>query len=355
MSTEKSNGLEGSANKEEGPSLPPLKSRNNRRDSPPSSRNVGVDDLVEDVYSVPHGWRSGEARQGIAAASVVSIVLVLALVGAAWYAYPRFREYVSQLAQVPLLGGSIAQAVERLGNVERQLETWPERWKAMQEQMADLDRTLKDRFRLAQTETQSLIKGVQESLRREFSERERVLEARLNQLEENQESETTRVADLQHEVASLGIRMRSVQQEVAAGGEHTNQDLGDLKQRLARNEDQLEKVAGDIHRDRIDFEIARNATQEIAPGVLARISNTDVRYRQFSGWILLVPEGRTLWFRDQSVQQPVTFYRVSEQRPRELVITHISRESAAGYLLLPEEEATAARERATSGHYVARR
>jgi hypothetical protein len=45
------------------------------------------------------------------------------------------------------------------------------------------------------------------------------------------------------------------------------------------------------------------------------------------------------------VQQPFIFYSGKERRPSELVITHLTREGTAGYLLLPGGEG--AREQAS--------
>ena len=112
--------------------------------------------------------------------------------------------------------------------------------------------------------------------------------------------------------------------------------LGDLQQRVSQGENELATVTTALRRERVDFEITKNATRKIAPGVLARVSHTDIRQRRFSGWIVLVPEGRTLWIRDQSVQQLFIFYSGKERRPSEIVSTHLTREGTAGYLLLPE-------------------
>ena len=60
---------------------------------------------------------------------------------------------------------------------------------------------------------------------------------------------------------------------------------------------------------------------------------------------LLLPEGTTVWVRGQSVNRPVRIYRKSGGPPYEIILTDMGRDSAAGYLLLPNS----AQERAQAG------
>ena len=282
--------------------------------------------------------KRGHADRGVAVASTAAIILVLAAVGVAWYTYPGVRQYANQIARVPGLEDSMKQAGEQLDGVKRELGAWPDQWKTLQERVAALDQSLKGDLRRARAESQGLMRSAQERLRAEFTERERLLEARLDKLQTKQESEETRTASLQEEITSLRTQLSELRRDVTVAGQNANREVGDLQQRVSQGEDELATVATALQRERVDFEITKNATRKIAPGVLARVSHTDIRQRRFSGWIVLVPEGRTLWIRDQSVQQPFIFYSGKERRPSELVITHLTREGTAGYLLLPGGE-----------------
>jgi len=282
--------------------------------------------------------KRGHADRGVAVASIAAIIVVLAAVGVAWYTYPGVRQYANQIARVPGLEDSMKQVGEQLDGVKRELGAWPDQWKTLQERVEALDQTLKGDLRRARAESQGLMRGVQERLHAEFTEREKLLEARLNELQTKQESEEIRTASLQEEITSFRTQLSELRQGVAVAEQNANRDVGDLQRRVSQGENELATVATALKRDRVDFEITKHATRKIAPGVLARVSHTDIRQRRFSGWIVLVPEGRTLWIRDQSVQQPFIFYGGQDRRPKELVITHITREGTAGYLLLPAGE-----------------
>jgi hypothetical protein len=55
-------------------------------------------------------------------------------------------------------------------------------------------------------------------------------------------------------------------------------------------------------------------------------------------WVL--PDRRTIWLRGQGAQEPVVFYNNNDGKKRELVITSVTKKSAVGYLLVPEETGT---------------
>ena len=65
------------------------------------------------------------------------------------------------------------------------------------------------------------------------------------------------------------------------------------------------------------------------------MTGTNTAYRRVNGWLWLMPDRRTVWIRGQNVQQPVIFYTQEDPRLRELVITHVTKNSVAGYVLLP--------------------
>jgi hypothetical protein len=69
-----------------------------------------------------------------------------------------------------------------------------------------------------------------------------------------------------------------------------------------------------------------------------QVNRTNVGYQRFEGWVFLMPDRRTIWVHDQGVQRPVEFYSREDRRPRELVITRVTKYSVVGYLLLPESK-----------------
>ena len=73
------------------------------------------------------------------------------------------------------------------------------------------------------------------------------------------------------------------------------------------------------------------------------VSHTDVLHQRFDGWVWLMPGRRTMWIHGRGLQQPLMFYSDGDDRPRELVVTRVTKYSVLGYLLVPRENAPATR------------
>ena len=77
------------------------------------------------------------------------------------------------------------------------------------------------------------------------------------------------------------------------------------------------------------FSVSTNHTQQLAPGVLIGLRETDVRSHRLTGWVWLSGEHRTIWIHDRT---PLRIYGALDRRTRVLVITGINRGSIVGYL-----------------------
>ena len=86
---------------------------------------------------------------------------------------------------------------------------------------------------------------------------------------------------------------------------------------------------------RVYFEIPVKHSRTLAPGISIGVTDTDVESNTVEGWLWLMPDRRTIWLRGQDANTPLPFYE-GDGRERKLVITHVSREMATGYLQLPE-------------------
>jgi hypothetical protein len=89
-------------------------------------------------------------------------------------------------------------------------------------------------------------------------------------------------------------------------------------------------------RKRIDFELGVNHGRELAPGIDLQVSATNVPKQRFDGSVSLLPEQRTINIRGQGALRPVVFSVAEDKRPRQLVVTRVTRYSVYGYLLVPE-------------------
>jgi len=97
----------------------------------------------------------------------------------------------------------------------------------------------------------------------------------------------------------------------------------------------LVAAAADSTRTRVDFEVLRNKTEEVAPGIYLTIRSADVDRQRIDGWIQIADEGRMVFLRDQGTQSATSFTTKHDARSRDLVITHIDKSGIAGYVLIP--------------------
>ncbi len=79
------------------------------------------------------------------------------------------------------------------------------------------------------------------------------------------------------------------------------------------------------------FTIPKNHSRELAPGISMGVTSIDRRAQRVSGWMWIMPDRRTVWLKDQSVHDPVIFYRSGKRR--ELMITAVTDTSATARLV----------------------
>lgn len=94
-------------------------------------------------------------------------------------------------------------------------------------------------------------------------------------------------------------------------------------------------LADAVNRNRIDFEVPRNKTQEVAPGIFLTVRDTNVELQQINGWLQISEDGRTVWLRDQNARKVMIFTTTHDERSHELVFTRVGKQGVAGYLLIP--------------------
>jgi hypothetical protein len=243
------------------------------------------------------------------------VVLTAALVGATGYGYLTLQKHNIQLSELPGLQESLDLLAERLDSTDKKFDEWD------QPRVSKLDRKIAYNRELARTQAQKMIDEAQKKVDAQFGERDLASDARFRLLEAGQEAERARLAQVQDQIAS-------VRQE-------TGEEIGLLHGQLRRGEHNLDALARQLEHRRIDFELAKKNTRELAPGVSLRITKTNVRRQEVDGWLWLMPDRRTLWVRDLGLLQPLIFYHEDSEQPNELVITRVTRNSVIGYVLLP--------------------
>lgn len=111
-----------------------------------------------------------------------------------------------------------------------------------------------------------------------------------------------------------------------------------------------ETASSPVSRDRISFQVMKRRSRQLAPGISFGVTDVDKIAKRVDGWIWVMPDKRTVWVRDQRLQDPVVFYQEGEMR--ELTIANINETSASGYLVLhPEESRNSRSQTASAGSF----
>ncbi len=271
--------------------------------------------------------RVGKAMWGVVA------LLALALACGAWYVYPRMKSHNRQLGELPTLKHSLEGVGKAIEEAETRLTQWGNDRQALSQQIARLDARVTAGLQEARKQAQDL----QYRLQILIDERTRPMQERLARLETAQETERTRLAELQQELATARQQMAP---ETAEVQDNAGRHVAAVEQRLwagvDANKRDLDAMARRLERRRINFELVKDRVQELAPGITIRITGTNVAYQRVTGWMWLLPDRRTLWLRGQGAQDALLFYDKQHGRRHELVITQVNRKGAVGYLLMPD-------------------
>lgn len=262
--------------------------------------------------------------------AVVALGLVLA--GITWYGYSEGQKYNHWLTRLPGMDSSLHAVSQRLQTAEEQLQSRAQEWASLLPRVADVEKKVSSNLRLAQDYARTQANEVHRQFVRELDNHTEWIQARLLQVESNQESERAQVGQLQQEIADA---RRETAQQIAQVRREVRSSFDILNLQAALDRRVLTDLAGQIEQRRVDFELVKDQRRELVPGVSLTVNRTDVRYQRVKGWLQLVPDGRTLWVRDQGILQPLFFFKQEDSRPYEVVFTRVTPDSVIGYVLVP--------------------
>ena len=270
----------------------------------------------------------------------IGTLIVLALLaGAVWYSYPflvRQSLLPEQLTSTKEMLDGVGQ---RVASAEERLQSWVDDRDILRAQISDLEKRVRSGLGSVRKQTAEVASAVGQQLQAEIEKRMEPLRVRLAGMEAAQETERARVARIQGEVANL---KRDVTQQIADLRQGISRDVLDVNRRVDGNQGEVSQLARLHDRERVTFEVSKDRSSEVAPGIHLTIKQTDVARQTVDGWVQLVPDARTLWVSNQKIQQPMIFYTQQDSRPHELVIMRVADGSAVGYLLVPRSSVEAA-------------
>ncbi len=270
--------------------------------------------------------------KGLWAALALTWALLLA---AGYYGYSGLREGNIRLSEVPGILRSITVFSGRLDRVEPGVEEGLAQWASLAERMGKLEHQVSGGLRRAQKRSEELTAQLEQRVNERMDAREGKLAARLRDLETAEQAQAALMARLQEEVGAVRRELASARQESAA-------QFASAKEELGRSDQQLGALNQRLEVERVDFEVGGKRLTRLAPEISFQITKADVKRQRYSGRIWYEPDGRVLRFSRQGVQQPVIFYSRQDARRYEVVVTALTRRSAAGYVLLPAPPASVA-------------
>ncbi|HEV2492760.1 MAG TPA: hypothetical protein VG204_06765 [Terriglobia bacterium] len=260
------------------------------------------------------------------------LVLFLALVGLAAYGYLAFRKNNMSLAQLPGLQSVVTTLGGRMDATEAKLRDLTANWTGLSGRVATLEHQVNSGLRTAHSQTVELVGQTEGRMRAELDRRAQETDARIARVESNEAQDRSRIAEVQGQMQKQATDLR---QAMDTDQDNTGRDLSNLHEQVNRNQGDVHALAQQMTRERVNFEVAKNSTVEVVPGISLTVSKTDVSYQRFQGYLSLTADGRTLWLRNVGAQQAVPFYSKEAARPYDLVVTNVNRDGILGYLLLP--------------------
>jgi hypothetical protein len=266
------------------------------------------------------------------------------MVAVAWLFWLSARDREATFARFPALQTGMAAVGGRLQGVEQRLRAWDR--EAFGERLAKIEQGVEARLHRSGKAAEEAVSVAAGKLRDEFGRRSTRVESRVADLERERDADKVRLAAVQDELAR--VKQELAQQEVRAAASERNlasdkealeqafdRRLSDVRRGVQDNQREVASVAKSIEVRRVDFEASRNHTRQLAPGISLCVTATDVSRRRINGWMWVMPDRRTVWLKDHGALQPVIFYSKADGKKREVVFTHLTRDSVVGYLLLP--------------------
>jgi hypothetical protein len=263
---------------------------------------------------------------------VALVLLVVLLAGATYYGYQTLENANIRLSAIPTMLKSLSTVDGRLTDVESQLSSWSRNWQDLTGRVNQVADSTRQDYAKARKHAEVLTAQLHAQvgqLQQQMEDRSQAVDARLGQLDTNQQSAQERIAQLQKQLADAQQQLASLQQE-------TNGDLATLHQHMASNDQQLGQLTNEVERRRVNFELAKNQITNLSPDVTMDLTASDAKYQRFSGWVYFEPDHHYLWIRQQGVMQPIVFYDAQKSSQYEVVVTALRGDSAIGYLLVPQ-------------------
>jgi predicted nucleic acid-binding Zn-ribbon protein len=296
--------------------------------------NPMLDPIENKWPAYQEGNTEPDYRRKSKAVWVVVAALAAVLGASFYYGYLALNKQGIQVSQLFGSQTTLNALGQRVDTAEGKLRVLTGGWEGLGQRVTKLE-NLQSRVRVNLEQTrkyaEALTQQLHHQLSAELEARNSVLDARLRQVESEQTAERSQLARVEAELKQDITSVTSVQEE-------TGSDLSGVHRQVETNARDLSVLSQRLDRERVDFELSKGQTKELAPGVSLQISGTDPMYQRYRASLWLLQDRRTLWLRDQSVHEPVRFFHKETGEPYELVVTDVTKKFVIGYLLVPVQQ-----------------
>jgi len=266
-----------------------------------------------------------QSRRGSAALWIAVVMLATVLGALIYFGFQTVRTQDLRISQVFGNQGALSTLGQRADAAESKLHDLAGNWEGMGQRMAKLEGTVVADVNQTRRYADTLSQQLHQQITAEMDARTSTFDARLRQVESDQAEQR---AQMEKSEANL-------KQEISAVREENGRDLSGVRQQEESDARGVSTLSQRLDRQRIDFELTKGQTTELAPGITLQLRGTNVAHQRYHGALTLAQAHRTVWLRDQSADQPVRFLHKNGEEPYELVVTDVTKKAVAGYLLAP--------------------
>ena len=274
----------------------------------------------------------------------VAVLLLACIVGIAWLDSPPVTEYGGLRNRLPVAQAALNSMDGRLNEAEGKLNSLEKDRPVVADRIAKLETSSAAGIRRARSESTALVEG----LKREMNQNRDVLSSRVDSLESTQREAHDEVAGLKNDVTGVRQEVAQAREADAVQGNRISEvdhvqnsiqgHVASLELQMANGQDRMDALSSEVDRQRIDFEVSKNKSDQLVDGVILTVRKTNVGKQQVDGWLHIVSDGRFVWLHDAGAQHPIAFASTRDARAYQLVFTKVASDGVVGYILVPKTQ-----------------
>jgi hypothetical protein len=256
----------------------------------------------------------------------VLVAVVAAVLGAVVYhGYSTAKSQDIRITELFGNQGTLSTLGQRADAAESKLHDLAGDWQRLSQRMAKVESRVAADAKQTRAYAETMTQQLHQQMSAELNARASTLDARLQQVESEQNAQRAQMAQLD----------ANLKQDISAVREQNGRDLSGMRQQEETNARDVGALSQKLDRQRVDFELAKGLTKELVPGISLRVRGTNPARERYHGVLSLLQDHRTVWLQDQSAHETFRFFPKDPGEAYELVVTDVTKTAVVGYLLVP--------------------